>query len=707
MEQEGRRTTEPLADGGLAATLVLGLLVCSIAWLVYLLIRRCFPRVYFPKDEGNESQKTLLGWAPWVFLMTDKSVLLMHGPRALAFLSWSRCWFFYLFLMAITSMPLLLVLNVLYTDATGPFAKTVTAFLPLDDPITWVSFVVSIWALLCLFVVFVYHVLYVLHLRMRMKNSRTFVNATLKVTGIGTKEADPAVVSQKLSTVGVTPEEVNIAFDDDKLLELQEKRREHEDKVEELREYGEPTETRPPRFKLPGILTCNGKVNELEWNEAELAKTREKIEARLQKKAGKLKCTNVAFATYKSVEDAQVVVRDWHTSEESGCGCCGMTVTGMMVRPAHAPDEVHWGSLAKLRPRRTPPMFVFNVCTAILAVIFTIPITFLASLELWINFPGIGPVVGAVLGVSDVLAGLLTKTLPAVLQAIFFVLLPIVLTFMAKLEHHHSFSSSEASVSLKMYIFTLLNNVILFMLFVRAIDVFNQVEGGFVVAHADALRTLDWGIYASYYCTWLLVYGLISSSLSVLNPVGLIVQWIKLKLAKTPKAKRLATELSPYRFSLAYAKQGMTVAVVLMFVPIAPVVVAAGFVCTGMWLIADRINMTLVQKPAGMFDLKGTALFYGFLFVAIVWSQVTWVFFFATHGPATIAVFGIFTYIAYDLLLLVLALFLYFAIKIVDRRTAGQRIEEDLAEFVACGGSEAEHIQPEYQNYHWPGSRPL
>lgn len=705
---EGQRTTEPLADGGITPTLVIGLIVCAVAWIVYFLIRKRFSRVYFPKDERNDAQKTLLGWAPWVWLMTDKSVLLMHGPRALAYLSWSRCWFFYLFLMAITSMPVLLVLNPLHTTARGPFAQTITAFIPLDDPITWVSFGVSLWALFCILVVFIYHIAYVLHLRLRMRNARTLVNRTLKVTGVGHKESDPAAISQKLSACGTTPVEVHIAFDDPKLLELQEKRQVHEDKIEELREYGEPTETRPPRFKLPGIVTCNGKVDELQWNEEELGKIKEKIRARLDKKSDELKGTNVAFATFESVEAAQTAARDWPDCDESACGCCGMNFAGVAVRPAHSPDEVHWGSLAKMRPRRTAPMFLFNICTAILAVVFTIPITFLASLELWVSLPGIGPVLAAILGVSDVTAGLLTKTLPAILQAIFFVLLPIIFTIMADLEHHHSFSSSEASVSLKMFIFSLLNNVILLMLFVRAIDVFNQVEAGGAEEHADALRTLDWGIYASYYCSWLLVYGLISSSLAVLNPVGVIVQWIKLKLAKTPKAKRLATALSPYRFSLAYAKQGMTAAIVLMFVPIAPIVIACGFVCAGMWLIADRINMTLVSKPSANFDLKGTAVFYGFAFVAIVWSEITWVFFYATHGPGAIAVLGVLMYIAYDLLLLIGAFFLYFAIKIIDRRTAASRVEEDLAEYVGCGGSEAEHLSDMPPlSYEWPGSRPL
>ena len=87
-------------------------------------------------------------------------------------------------------------------------------------------------------------------------------------------------------------------------------------------------------------------------------------------------------------------------------------------------------------------------------------------------------------------------------------------------------------------------------------------------------------MYASYFCNWLIVYGIISSSLSVLNPVKLILQWLQLRLAKTPKAKRLATALAPYRFSLAYAKMGMTLSIVLLFIPMAPIVRRHSCICS-------------------------------------------------------------------------------------------------------------------------------
>merc|ERR1712005_96530 len=132
-----QRTTEPLPDGGITVTLLIALVVAVFAIVLYMIIRRRFPRVYFPKDEGNSAQKTLFGWIPWMLLMTDKSLLSMHGPRALTYLAWSRVWFIFLFIMTITSLPLMLVINVVYSTAQGPFAKTITAFLPLDDPLTW------------------------------------------------------------------------------------------------------------------------------------------------------------------------------------------------------------------------------------------------------------------------------------------------------------------------------------------------------------------------------------------------------------------------------------------------------------------------------------------------------------------------------------------------------------------------------------------
>ena len=127
-----------------------------------------------------------------------------------------------------------------------------------------------------------------------------------------------------------------------------------------------------------------------------------------------------------------------------------------------------------------------------------------------------------------------------------------------------------------------------------------------------------------------------------------------------------------------------------------------------MWLLADRTNMGFVSKPASQFDLKGTALFYGFAFVAIIWSEVTWVFFFATHGPRSIVAPAVISYIVFDLVLLLAALVLRIYIIVSDRRRAGKGSNE-MAEFVAAGGSESENLNDGVtpMDYSWPGAREL
>merc|ERR1712146_678268 len=147
---------------------------------------------------------------------------------------------------------------------------------------------------------------------------------------------------------------------------------------------------------------------------------------------------------------------------------------------------------------------------------------------------------------------------------------------------------------------------------------------------------------------------------------------------------------------------GMTLSIVLLFIPMAPIIIAPAFVCAGMWLLADRTNMGFVSKPASQFDLKGTALFYGFAFVAIIWSEVTWVFFFATHGPRSIVAPAVISYIVFDLVLLLAALVLRIYIIVSDRRRAGKGSNE-MAEFVAAGGVRARILMMGLPRWTTPG----
>eukprot|EP01094_Clydonella_sp_ATCC50884_P028545 TRINITY_DN85_c0_g1_i2.p1 TRINITY_DN85_c0_g1~~TRINITY_DN85_c0_g1_i2.p1 ORF type:complete len:658 (-),score=226.68 TRINITY_DN85_c0_g1_i2:68-2041(-) len=555
------RNTEPLPDGGMLPTLVVGIVVMVVVTIVYLLIRRFFPRVYFPKDEENGDEKKFLSWAPWVLLSTDDMLLAAHGPRALLHLSYLRLLMVYLMIMLFTTLPFILPINILGSESTSPFGKTVTSFLPVDDDGVWASFAVSVWHLVLILALLIYHMAYYLTLRTRMRNERTLVNRTVKVVGVDPKQVDEAALRSDITVEGIAAQDVHIALDRNKLLKLQEKRHEHELKIEELSEYGERVEMRPERLKLPGILTCNGKVDAMEWSREELAKVRDKIGAQNEKLAEKRKGAGVAFATYSCVEDAQKVIAAWGWRRE-----------GMRARPAHSPKEILWEHLGAGAAVRLLKTAVFNAIVVVIAFFFTIPISFLSSLELWVDVPGIGPIVSAVISVNPIITALLSKLLPVLLQLIFFILLPIILTKMADVEKHHSFTAAEASVQVKMYIFLILNNVIFLVLFLGGVDAANQVAGGGADSIGEALRTLNWGIYSSYFCNWLLGSALIAAPLSVLAPARLIVQWLKLRLAKTPKGKRVATALSPYRFSISYAKHGMAFAIIAMFIPIAPIV---------------------------------------------------------------------------------------------------------------------------------------
>ena len=46
-----------------------------------------------------------------------------------------------------------------YIAIQGPFAKTITAFLPLDDPLTWISYGVSIWTLVAFALAMLVHII--------------------------------------------------------------------------------------------------------------------------------------------------------------------------------------------------------------------------------------------------------------------------------------------------------------------------------------------------------------------------------------------------------------------------------------------------------------------------------------------------------------------------------------------------------------------
>ena len=314
--------------------------------------------------------------------------------------------FLYILIMACLALPILIPLNVVAAGGQGSgFAETTATNIPEESPFLIAHTVLTIlFVLLGLLIISWYQRMY-FHTRKIFRN-RDFVNShTLKLNRV------PKSVVQgelRLFMDELYPNEVKsvqIPPDASKLLSLKSKKRAHLKKLAQAEFKFQKTGDRP--MVDPG--TCGWCATHTGLRAKEEAMSFHKaavvdVSARIQRRQKfEHKSTGVAFVTFSTAIKAHHAARDFYLSSNRKriLKSCDQDLRRKLkperwgVELADRPQDIYWKNLSTGTISKTIRRTITFAAMSLLALAWSIPISFLASVDTLEGIPGLGDVVSA------------------------------------------------------------------------------------------------------------------------------------------------------------------------------------------------------------------------------------------------------------------------------------------------------------------------
>ena len=664
-------TTEESADGGILLTLIFCLIIYLIFLVIYLIIRKYFPYVYFPNERDNPKQKKLLAWIIPTLLIPEREVMKRNGIKGALFLEWKTCSIYFLCFVCVSSLPVLIPVYWANSPYDFFYAMAASGLTP-NDNVTWLTFAVSILLSVYILSMLFYHrYRYYTLSRKHRKMGGTYLCA-LKMQGIQNTYHNDEELKQDLMKYNPDMEgfhSVHIAWRYPSLWNCQKSRMGLEENLKaynDIKDHkGEGPKLRPKRFKLPGILTCNKEVDAIEWTENELANLATRIRSKQEKLLSNQKKYNpgIAFLLFDSPKYKNLFKESSKSKKQL------FLLNRWSFYNAKNPEDILWNNLNSTWKIRTIPQIITAIFMVILAALWAIPIAFLSQLSNFTDIPVIGPAIETFLAISPWLASFAQSLLPAILTTIFFAILPKIAYFLSTFERHHSQSSLEASAMIKMWIFFILNGLVFLMIFMGSINIINNLER-FADDWQSAFEELDWSKYGSFYCNWLIVQTFIGGIFKLLVPVELIVKNVKRFLYRngTPNQKEQIYEPIERKYYVSFALEALYMAVCLLFAPIVPIVSACGFVFYCVNQSHDKINITLLCSYEVLKGGKMVNRFGFFICATMLYVYLCWTFFFLAHGPKLIGYIAGPIYLSFWILFVIILLSSNYIVKFINKK---------------------------------------
>lgn len=342
----------------------------------------------------------------------------------------------YIVIMAITSCPILLPINILggNVGSSSFLVTTATNIQSRSNDLIAHLVLTVIFVALAMFFILWYQQIY---FRSRRKLQRLeFVNSnTVFIYGIS-KRANHGELFQFLSTLYPGKLAATfIAHDADKLLKLKKKKHRAIDMI--ARSEAVLFEKDKRKRYRPGtcgfLATClhlRSKVDAIDHFKQQLVYTSAKI-SRTQKT--EFRGSGAAFATFFSPIDVHYCLNDFHTIRDrrrviaafDDPGLCKrLDVAGWQVSPAMQPVEYYWDKLAISHSSQRVRQLIIGGCLLAFALLYSIPISFMASLDSMSLLPGFGVVVRNTVFINPVVGDLFQGYVPTLLTTLVLAILP-------------------------------------------------------------------------------------------------------------------------------------------------------------------------------------------------------------------------------------------------------------------------------------------
>ncbi|CAG8485927.1 16083_t:CDS:2 [Acaulospora morrowiae] len=247
---------------------------------------------------------------------------------------------------------------------------------------------------------------------------------------------------------------------------------EHDIAVRKLEEvlckyFKDPNNIPPNRpTHSPGI--CHGpKVDSINYYTDKIQSLERKIYTARERVANKP--NNYGFVSFHNVSDAHAVAKKY-----GGFNLGNLAVSKLTLAPW--PRDIIWDNLPSVGAvKGTRKLIGYSLFIA-LCFFWLVPITFLSMTTQLTNIVRVVPGLAKIVENHWVLVALIESWMTPLLMTIFFVILPYILRQLSRFQGKHSKCSSERSTLAKLYLFFLINNIIIYTASTTIFDIVTKIK---------------------------------------------------------------------------------------------------------------------------------------------------------------------------------------------------------------------------------------
>ncbi|GAA6058859.1 hypothetical protein JCM10212_002803 [Sporobolomyces blumeae] len=587
-----------VAPGAVGIQLALMIATGCAALAAFSVLRPNNSNVYMPKVKYSEDEKRppkigkgITDWIPPVLHAKEADLMQTVGLDSVAYLRFLRmCRNMFLCigtLCCAVLIPVNVVYNLKYVKAENRNYLLMLTMENVKGDWLW-AHVVGTYLLTLIVFWFVWrNYAAIVHLRWQWFRSKAYQESlharSLIITSVAKRNQTDQGLAALLSSLNVPypTSAVHIGRRVGALPALIEK---HNEAVKELegvltRYFKDPDRvpTKRPTKKLGGWMGIGTKkVDAIDYLTEKIKSLDDRIEIARQQIHEK-KAENYGFASFESVPYAHIVAKTLH----------GKRRLGSRFELAPAPIDIIWNNLTMSDAARTKNKFFGGLLLVLLCGFYTIPLVAvallanLAALSAYVGF--INTWVNNYSWLFSAFVGIVPPILTLVLQMI----LPMIIRWIASLQGATTHSQSDRIVLARYSAFLFITQFIIFSLLGVIVQIISKVVVQ-VQGHASEdkvlsyLRTIPDQLQSTYMIQsnyWLTVFPLrgASSLFDLAQIVSLLLVWFRTRMfGRTPREIREWTKPPVFDFPVYYSNDLLTVAVSLVYAPIAPLVVAFG-----------------------------------------------------------------------------------------------------------------------------------
>jgi len=311
------------------------------------------------------------------------------------------------------------------------------------------------------------------------------------------------------------------------------------------------------------------------------------------------KSTGVAFVTFATAIRAHHVARDFYLSARRRdlLRSAPDQELRKRLKPerwgvdlAERPQDIYWNHLSTGTISKTIRRTITFSSMLLLAFFWSLPISFLASIDTLISIPGLGVVVEAIVSANPFFQDIIEGYIPSLLTTLFVLSLPFILVRVVMFEKPDTVAARNASVLRLYYTFILLNVLVFPTLLIGTLDslaiLFDEGIG-------SILSNINFTLQGAFFINYVIQQTFFSGIIRLFRPQHIFQLYWGLAFAVTDEEKEDCRRRSAHEmvYRIRFAQMLVVIAVLLTFAVVVPLIIPAGIIYLIVIHVIDKNNI--------------------------------------------------------------------------------------------------------------------